>query len=309
MQIILPGCIGVSLYLNILLGNLVPHLWEANSDSVSFVKGALEANGVSVKIGMGQIDPNSINLFFDRFYVDPKLPVQLKAAGIKYGIVCTEAISTQGIWNYGAENEEPHTHAAFELAAKNAEFVWCQLAESVDACRAINPNSAQLKYGYLEAMESIVRLPPADRDIDLLMSGMPSRRRETIMNALEGEGHRTCYPGQPVPVYIRNSLLARTRLSLSLQKTDNHRIVSVTRICHSVANRVPLLLETPDPNLDYARFCLITTGKDILHDSRMHLADTDLDIWANDRYQQLADELPMRQLMAELLEETVYSRQ
>ena len=114
--------------INIVLGNLKPQLWATNADSVSFVKGALEANGVSVKIGLDNLDPDAINLFFDRFYVEPNLPVKLKAAGIKYGIVCTEAISPQGIWNYGAEGDEPYTFAAFELAAKNAEFVWCQLA-------------------------------------------------------------------------------------------------------------------------------------------------------------------------------------
>ena len=295
--------------INIVLGNLKPQLWATNADSVSFVKGALEANGVSVKIGLDNLDPDAINLFFDRFYIEPNLPVKLKAAGIKYGIVCTEVISPQGIWNYGAEGDEPYTFAAFELAAKNAEFVWCQLAESVEACREINPNSAHLKYGYLSTMESFSRLPAVDRDIDLLMSGMPSKRREKVVEALCDAGHRTVYPGQPVPVYIRDALMARTSLNLSLQKTNKHQIVSVTRICHSVVNRVPLLLEISTSENEFARFCLTTTGEDILHDVRAFIDDTDLDVWAEDRYQQLADELPMGTLMADLLAQTIYSRQ
>ena len=296
----------MDLTVNIVLGNLKPQLLASNSDTVSFVKGALEINGVNVKVGLDQIDPNAINLFFHHFNFEPKFPIQLKTAGISYGLVCTEVISPQGIWNYDAEGEEAHTHAAFELAAKNAMFVWCQMSESLQICRAINPNTAQLKYGYLDSMASITRLPPALHDIDLLMSGMPSARREKIMDALGDEGHCTYYSGQPLPIYIRDSLLARTRLSLSLQKTDRHRIVSVTRICHSIANKVPLLLENPNPASDYTRFCLTTTGADILSDSKLHLTNTNLEVWAKDRYEQLADEFPMGRLMADLLEETVY---
>ena len=56
----------MSLTVNIMLGNLKPHLWEANADSVSFVKGALEANCVTVMLGIEHLNPDAINLFFDR---------------------------------------------------------------------------------------------------------------------------------------------------------------------------------------------------------------------------------------------------
>ena len=46
----------MSLIINIVLRNLNPQLWESNSDTVSFVKGALEANGVIVKVGLDEID-------------------------------------------------------------------------------------------------------------------------------------------------------------------------------------------------------------------------------------------------------------
>jgi len=298
----------MSLIINIVLRNLKPQLWESNSDTVSFVKGALEANGVMVKVGLDEIDREAINLFFHHFNTQPNFPVQLKAAGIKYGIVCTESISPQGVWNFGAEGEEAHTHTAFEIAASNAEFVWCQLPESVEVCRKINPNSAQLKYGYLGSMKNIRRLPTKEQDIDLLMAGMPSPRRKQIMEALSEEGYNTNYPGQPLPVYIRDSLLARSRLSLSLQKTDKHQIVSVTRICHSVVNRVPLLLETSNLEDAYARFCLNTVAKDLVLDVGKCLTETDLETWSEHRYQELADELPMDRFMADLLNETVYSR-
>ena len=51
-------------------------------------------------------------------------------------MVCTEVISPNGIWNYGAERDVPGTYAAFELAVRNADFVWCMLEASLEACRA-----------------------------------------------------------------------------------------------------------------------------------------------------------------------------
>tara|TARA_B100001964_G_scaffold106403_1_gene118875 strand:+ start:321 stop:527 length:207 start_codon:yes stop_codon:yes gene_type:complete len=43
------------------------------------------------------------------------------------------------------------------------------------------------------------------------------------------------------------------------QKTDHHSIISVTRICHSVINRVPVLLEFEGAANQYTNLC-ITAG-------------------------------------------------
>jgi len=289
---------------NIMLGNLPPHLWETNADSVRFVKYALEANGIQVTLGTEHLDRSAVNLFFDRFYVEPDFPMKMKTAGLKYGLICTEALSPDGVWNYGAERVAPDVVLAFELAARNAQFVWCQLDESVEACRALNPNSAHLPYGYLTAMEEITPLPREAKDIDALMSGMPSPRREALMQDLADAGMNTYYPGQPVPVYIRDAFMARSRLSLSLQKTDRHRIVSVTRICHSVINRVPVALEVDATQNPYAGYCFTATPDNLLETCQRNLAETDLEEWADARYEQMKAELPMDKMMGALLENT-----
>ena len=155
---------------NILYGNLPTHLWETISDSVRFITGGLEECGVAVKTGVNQIDRDSVNLFLDRFYMEPNFPLQLKTGGVRYGLICTEVIAPDGTWNYGAEAEDPATVTAFDLAAKYADFVWCLLEESVEACKAINPNSAYLPYGYLPEMETVNRQPNDHRDTDVRYS-------------------------------------------------------------------------------------------------------------------------------------------
>jgi hypothetical protein len=290
---------------NILYGNLQPHLWETISDSVRFVRAALEANDIAVRVGTNQLDPDAINLFFDRFYDDPSLPLKLKAGGVRYGLVCTEVVGLDGSFNYGAEGDAPGTMAAFELAARQADFVWCLLEQSVAAVRRMNPRTEFLPFGYLPQMESLAVIPWRERDIDLLLCGLPSPRRDSVMTALAARGHRTCYPGMPVPLPVRDALMERSRLSLSVQKSDRHDIVSVTRISHSVINRVPLLLETADTTNRFAKYCLLAAPGTVVAAAAQHLDGTDLEAWARARYDEFRSEMPMASVMRSVLDATV----
>lgn len=288
---------------NILLGNLKPHLWEMVSDSVRFVRLALEAEGAAVRVGTNQLDNRAINLFFDRFYEDQNLPHQMKLSGIRYGLVCTEVLSTDGAWNYGAEGGDGAAFAAFELAARGAAFVWCLLEESVPACTAMNANTAYLPFGFLPAMATLRRAPAKSRDIDVLLCGLPSPRRDTIMQQFAADGLAICYPAMPVPAHVRDALMERSRINLSIQKTDAHEIISVSRICHSVINRVPVLLETSRADARFAKLCLTAVPGEA--DAKRHLRDTDLEAWAEARYQELADTMPMAATMKRVLDETL----
>lgn len=290
---------------NILYGNLQPHLWETVSDSIRFVRAALEANGVKTRVGTNQLDAGSINLFFDRFYEDPTLPMQLKAGGVRYGLVCTEMIGSDGSWNFGAEGEAPGTAAAFELAARHADFVWCLLEPSVAACRKMNPRTEFLPIGYVPEMETLAATPWPDRDIDLLLCGMPSPRRDALAGRLAGDGFEVCYPGLPVPMVVRDALMERSRINLSVQKTDRHDIVSVTRIGHSVINKVPLLLETADIHNPFAKYCLLAAPGAVSATAARHLAHTDLEAWALARYEEFRTEMPMASVMRRVLDATV----
>jgi len=292
------------MYVNIMLSNLKPHLWEMVSDSVRFISTALETCGVAVKIGTSQLDPKALNLFFDRFYIEPNFPAQMKSAGVKYGLVCSEVVSPDGTWNYGAEGGDPATYAAFELAAKNAEFVWCMLEESVEACTAINPNTAYLPFGYLEKMATLKPLPEAERDIDFLMCGFPSDRRQKLIGEISEEGHEVYYPAMPVPSYVRDSLMERSRVNLSIQKTTSHSIISVTRICHSVINHIPVLLEHNGVSNQYTELCLTMGSDEIVRRASECMADTDLVTFAEQSYQKLKSILPMDKTMAKILETT-----
>jgi len=290
---------------NILYGNLPAHLWETVTDTIQFVRAALEANGVATRVGTNQLDSKSINLFFDRFYEEPAMPTILKAAGVRYGLICTEVIDPDGRWNFGAEGDDAANLAAFELAARQADFVWCLFERSLEACRKLNPRTAYLPFGYVETMETLAQTKWSERDIDLLLCGLPSPRRDALMAKLAGEGFRTGYPGIPVPLTIRDALMERARLSLSVQKTERHDIVSVSRISHSIINRVPLLLETADTANRFVKYCLLAAPGTVAETAARHLRETDLEAWAGARYEEFRSEMPMAAAMRHVLDATV----
>ena len=291
--------------INVMVGNLKPHLWGMMADSVGFITGSLEECGVSVSVGTSQLDSYSLNLFFDRFYVEPSFPSQMKIGKIKYGMVCTEVISPNGIWNYGAERDAPGTFAAFELAVRNAEFVWCMLEESLEACRAINPNTAYIPLGYLKKMETLRVLSNKEKDIDFLMCGLPSNRRKNMTEEITAAGYEVYYPEMPLPVYLRDALMERSKINLSLQKTDSHNLISVTRICHSVINKVPVLLEySGQPNI-YSDLCITAEPGSVLVKANECLTLSDMRYAADENYRKLKAELPMNEMMFDVLAKTV----
>ena len=289
---------------NIMLSNLKPHLWEMMADMVRFVAGALEECGVAVKIGTSQLDAGALNLFFDRFYIEPTFPNQMKIGHVKYGMVCTEVISPEGVWNYGAERDDPGTLSAFILAIKNAEFVWCLFDESFEFCHSINPNTAVLPFGYLKKMEALRAIPTNEKDIDFLMCGFPCDRRKRLVGEISDAGYEVYYPEMSVPVYLRDSLMERSKINLSLQKTERHNIVSVTRICHSIINKVPVLLEYSGPPNVYTDLCLTAGVGEIAKKARECITQVNLPEVAEKNYQKLKSELPMDLLMTEVLNAT-----
>jgi len=291
--------------INIMLSNLKPHLWEMMADSVGFVAGALEECGISVRVGTCQLDSKNLNLFFDRFYTEPTFPNTMKIGNIKYGMVCTEVISPEGIWNYGAERDMPETFPAFELAVRNAEFVWCLLEESLEVCRGINPNTFFIPIGYLKKMKTLRTISVNEKDIDFLMCGLPTDRRKEQTERISALGHEVYYPEMPIPAYLRNALMERSKINLSLQKTGNHNIISVTRICHSVINKVPILLEHSGPPNFYSDLCFTSGVGEVVEKAHELITQKDLEKIADESYHKLKSELPMNEIMPEVIKKTM----
>jgi hypothetical protein len=99
--------------------------------------------------------------------------------------------------------------------------------------------------------------------------------------------------------------LERSKINLSLQKTESHNLISVTRVCHSVINRVPVLLEYSGPPNFYSDLCITAEKGAVLEKANKSITLTDLRQFADEKYRKLKSELPMNEIMFNVLAKTV----
>jgi hypothetical protein len=125
-----------------------------------------------------------------------------------------------------------------------------------------------------------------------------------LTEEISASGHEVYYPEMPVPAYLRDALMERSKINLSLQKTRSHNTISVTRICHSIINKVPVLLEYSGPSNAYSDFCIIAEVGGVIEKAHECITQTDLVQIADENYHKLKSELPMNEMMAEVLDTT-----
>lgn len=268
------------------------------------MRGALEECGHDVTLGLDVMQSGGINLFFDRFFINQSLVDVMREHNIPFGLVCTEVISKEGSWNYGAEREGETAVAGFRAAATAAHFVWCLIEESVEAVRQWNPRTVYCPMGYVAAAE-----PQARRqdliDCDFVFTGVWTKRRAQIVDEMRAAGLRVITPGGPVPDFLRDSLLARARANVTIQKTDRHTLLSVTRLCHAVIHRSPMVIEYDGPASIYTRYC-ITASPSALVSTCVDVARrTDLPVLADQLYMAFREEMSMRRMMQSVLAATI----
>ncbi len=283
---------------NIAIGNNPSHLWDAIGDLVWFIKGAIEAVGHTVVVSDYRAIDRGINLFIDRFYQQAELAVSLELRNVRYGFVVTEHISEDGVLNFGAETlTEEMTNPI-----RHSEFVWCLIEESLPFCLQLNTESHFLPLGFVP---SIAPRPPrmVYKDIDFVVTGRSSERRLRILRELENRGFQTGISNH-APRFIRDGLLERSKFNLSLQKVEGQRIVSATRICHSILHRVPVILEL-NQNISpsvYSTYCLQASMTELVDRCVNFAREIDVIDFANCTFERFAAEMNMVKAMGALMD-------
>lgn len=96
--------------------------------------------------------------------------------------------------------------------------------------------------GYHPSMKRFSRLPPEERDIDVLFSGAMNPRRQKVLDGFRKEGLRVlwndCLYGAK-----RDALHARSNLVLNMRFYEDG-VYTTVRASHLVANGMPMLSET-----------------------------------------------------------------
>lgn len=266
---------------NIVVGTNPRYSWDPLGDIVYFLARALVACGHRVSVSDIFISHSATNIFIDRIDGQPDLVRDILQKQLSYAIIFTEHVDDEGRINWGGVDPHMGEHS---IGLKQADFVWCLLKASVEPVRRINPRTWYIPFGYVKGMATDYRLPRAERDIDFLVSGLCSERRMSILGELGRRGFRT-YCSDMAPDYVRVGLLARSNVNLSVGKFDGYALVSVTRVCHSIINRIPVVLETDEPESEYAAFCLVASREHLLDDATLFLRQCDLEEFADEMLQ------------------------
>lgn len=109
------------------------------------------------------------------------------------------------------------------------DFVWPMVPSDYDKHVSADRLSF-LDFGYVDALRR-EGLPPQQRDIDVLLYGSINDRRRSVLEKLTARGLKVAATRGMLPDYMRDSLIARSRVVLDMRRGDDVKFTSPTRIC------------------------------------------------------------------------------
>jgi hypothetical protein len=287
------------------LGDTFLHMSNL-TDMVRFLELALRDAGAEVTINAMSALPDAINIFFDRFFDVSRRPWdELRAAGLRYALICTEPLEAEGQLNpYDfdpAASRMIYDH--FAETARHAEFVWYMFQTSASICRKLNPNSHFLEFGFIPAYAELG--PPADRrpDFDILFTGQPTPRRAQITEQLRANDMLVVNAGQ-VPDYFRLRMMEKARFTVAIQKSDGHAIFSIARIYQAIMNRLPIIVEYDGAESYLSPYCLAAPPATFVATCADFSRSIDTARHAQAIFDRFGAEKPMRPIMTRLLRDT-----
>lgn len=277
---------------------------SSGTDMVRFIRYALEDGGHRVSVNRTYVDSSAVNLFFERFRI-PENALELRRRGYRYGLICTEPLTTEGQYNpfeYDAEASRL-AYESFAISVQNAEFVWYLLESAGPLCKKLNPNSHFFPFGFVSDYAELSAPAAREFQIDFFISGQISEHRQAVAQELQRRGfvvELTAFE----PTFIRDSVLERSRATLSIQKSARHAIFSITRVHHAIMNRVPIIVEYEGPPIYLASYCLVAPPTAFLDVCTDFAKRGNVAAHAQAMYDRLQREMPMKPVMEKLVRDS-----
>ena len=283
------------------------------TDTVLFLKNALQDCGHTACISP-TIVANHLNIVMEHFVEEKHLRALLDghAAGARFVLIGTEPIVgntfNDGVvathWHYSNLDYWQLRFNAFKVAAKLADAIWV-LAESMVADYARLFPSLPVRFlphGHVSDFATVRQRPEAERDIDFYFSGSLTRHRKQILHELL-RTHEVVCTDQNTPEYLRQDLLSRSKVCLSLRLAPDNAIPSVSRMHFHLQNRSFLLHEAYELPCPLDPFVLQAPSEDLIPWAHAALELPNRRELANDLHDRFKAALPMSELLPPLLGE------
>ena len=285
------------------------------TDTILFLKNALQDCGHTAYISP-RIEKDNVNIVMEHFIEEKHLQALIdgRNQGARFILIGTEPI-VNGTFNGGIESKHWHygnrdywrvRFDAFAIAATMADAIWVLAESMVPGYTALFPNVPVrfLPHGHVNNFANIVHRPESERNIDFYFSGSLTAHRERILKDL-ARTHHVGLNNPGVGEYLRQDMLSRSKVCLSLRLSENNLIPSVSRMHHHLQNRSFMLHEAYPLPCVLDPFVLQASGADFCDWARAALEIPNRREIADGAYERFKEALPMTRLLPPLLEEAL----
>ena len=282
------------------------------TDPVLFLKAAFQDCGHEAQINPHLV-AGMLNIVIEHFVDDASVQalIAARAAGTHFVLIGTEPI-LGGSFNSGVEASHWHysntgywklRFDSFKVVAPLADAIWVLAQDMLAGYAALLPNLPVrfLPHGHVSDFACVRQRPESERDIDFFFSGSMTAHRKRILDTLRQTHHVVCL-NQNAPEYLRQDLLSRSKVCLSLRLSPSNAIPSVSRMHFHLQNRSFLLHEAYELPCPLDPFVLQTPTEDLIPWALAALELPNRRELANDLHDRFKAALPMSRLLPPLLD-------
>jgi hypothetical protein len=280
--------------------NHVPEGKDTLRDQVAWVTAGLEENGHTTSFSESNIVRDNLNLLWEAFPTG--MTRWLYDNGIAYGIIATEFADGAGFNNKRDETWRLRW-VEFELAARNAKFIWCLDEGSVDIYSRYAP-TAYLELGFTERL--VPKKPRRKPRYDFSFAGLALDYRKTIIDALR-ERATVNYAGSIVDHSQQIGILRSGRIGLALKQSADWPWPSPARLGRLVHERIPIAAERTSIELGVSRLVPKPAENEDFVEWALARLDTNLEAEAERTFEAYRA-MPMRESVARALDHTLARR-
>lgn len=223
---------------NLFLGNHPYVAQETLRDFCMAYSGALTSLGHFVLFAPTLLPPPAINLVFEHFDDGFTAILEPMLARIRVGLICTEP--------YAGNPMSDTTYRQMRVTnmkriGAGCRFVWCVDPASFAAHQTVfgHDRVYQTPIGYTETLADLQAVPPAEKIWDVCFTGSMTDYREALLGQLKAAGLSVIHG--LFPHYIRQSIMQRSRLQLTLKQGPDLSLPSQMRMAYCLANDLPLV--------------------------------------------------------------------
>ncbi len=295
-------------------------------DTLMLVKHGLASAGHKVDLSRYMV-PGKINIIIEYFSYDFIEAAKSVAAssGTEFILIATEFITgdTFNLFepvsgedqficeHYNNLGSWKKRYLTFIKMYEMSRAVWHLSENQVSPYREKlrNDNIFYLPHGYLEGLSAVEVRPWHYRDIDIIFTGTLTPYRKSILDELALTGITIDSIPVSTPPYIRDDMVARSKLAINIKQNKNWKYPSNSRFYYHLVNASPLLSELTEYECDLSHYIMHADSINFL-ESCMELLERGeglIDEY-RERQREFRHDLPMKELAEALIDRTFGSQ-